>query len=368
MKRVCVLLQKKMNISETAASSVLNAFSFNGYEFDELCILPQSEESRVRETLARLKKESEMILLLADKTALTVAKRYIDESFSQESMQGSFGNAGIYREKQCTLFLLSADKTETGAEYVKNACVPYLQQQNGIRYEKIVLRCVGANDSRIQALFAECKEYSGDKMRYARTRKYDEDILAITYDSNSPKMMVDDVLRKLVDGLGDTLYAMEDTSLEERVVSILKLRQRKISVAESFTGGGIAKRLTAVPGASEVYFEGLNTYNESSKVKRLGVSEYTLKMQGAVSDQTAYEMVCGLLNTQDCDVAIATTGIAGPKSDRSMQPVGLCYLAVGTREHIRVYRYIFDGDREEIREKAINYALFYAYRQLKDYN
>ncbi len=99
MKRVCVLLQKKINISESTASSVLNAFSFNGYEFDEICILLQSEEERVRETIARLKKESEIILLLADKTALTIAKRYIDESFSQENMQGSFGNAGIYREK-----------------------------------------------------------------------------------------------------------------------------------------------------------------------------------------------------------------------------------------------------------------------------
>ncbi|MBQ8395201.1 MAG: CinA family protein [Clostridia bacterium] len=366
MKNVCILLQKKINIGDSGAASVLHVFSINGYEFDEIRVLPQNEENRVRETLAELKKISNIILLLADKTALPIAKRYIAEDFPTESMQGSFGNAGMYTDKKCTLLLLSADKTETGEEYVKNACIPYLQQVSGVRYEKIVLRCVGANEGRISSLIAEAKEYSGDKMRYSRVRKYDEDVVSITYDSNSPKMMVDDVLRNFAEGLGDTLYAMEDISLEEQVVSILKLRNRKISVAESFTGGGIAKRLTSVSGASAVYFEGLNTYNELSKIKRLGVSEYTLKMQGAVSDQTAYEMVCGLLNTQDCDIAIATTGIAGPKSDRSLQPVGLCYIAVGTREHIRVYRYVFDGTREEITEKAINYALFYAYKQLKD--
>lgn len=366
MKNVCLLLQKTINIGDKAAASVLHAFSINGYEFDEVRCLPQGEETHVRQTLAELKKDVDVILLLADKTALPVTKRYIAEEFPSDGMKGSFGDAGIYTDKKCTLFLLSSDKTETGTEYVNNACIPYLRQASGVRYEKLVLRCVGASDGRVNALIDEAKEYSGDKVRYARARKYDEDVIAITYDSNSPKMMVDDILRNFAEGLGDTLYAMEDISLEEQVISLLKLRNRKLSVAESFTGGGIAKRLTSVSGASEVYFEGLNTYNELSKIKRLGVSEYTLKMQGAVSDQTAYEMVCGLLNTQNCDMAIATTGIAGPKSDRSLQPVGLCYIAVGTKEHIRVYRYVFDGTREEITEKAINYALFYAYKQLKD--
>ena len=87
---------------------------------------------------------------------------------------------------------------------------------------------------------------------------------------------------------------------------------------------------------------------------------------GAVSEQTAYEMALGLLNTGDCDLAIATTGLAGPKSDRSELPVGLCCLAIGTKEKICVYQYRFDGTREEITEKAINYALFLAYKRLKD--
>ena len=115
-----------------------------------------------------------------------------------------------------------------------------------------------------------------------------------------------------------------------------------------------------------MYFEGLNTYNERSKIQRLGVSEFTLNTRGAVSDETAYEMATGLLNTGNCDLAIATTGLAGPKTDRSMLPVGLCYIAIGTQERVFVYRYKFDGTREEITETAINYALFLAYKQLKE--
>ena len=179
-------------------------------------------------------------------------------------------------------------------------------------------------------------------------------------------MLMDDVLRRCVEELEASIYAMEDSSLEQQLVQMLKLRGRTLSVAESFTGGGIASRITSVSGASEVYFEGINAYNETSKIKRLGVSPQTLEKYGAVSEQTAYEMAVGLLRTGDCNVAIATTGLAGPNTDRSGLPVGLCYIAVGTTERIRVYQYHFDGTREDITKKAINYALYLAYMQLKD--
>ena len=366
MKNACIILRKKVTANDAGASAVLDAFFLGGYAFDEVRVLLQDNEQRARESIAELKKIADNILLLADKTALPVAKRYLSESFSETKLQNSFGSAGVYCDNDKVLLLLSADETETGVGYVKNVCVPYLQQKRGIRYDKITLRSVGANENRMDALISQAQRLCGEQISFARTRKYDEDVVQITYNSNAPKMLVDDVLRLFADGLGDTVYALDDLSLEEQVISALKVRNKKISVAESFTGGGIARRLTSVSGASAVYFEGLNTYDEKSKMQRLGVSEYTLKTLGAVSDQTAYEMAYGLLATGNCDVAIATTGLAGPKSDRSMQPVGLCYIAVGTKERIRVYRYVFDGDRKEITEKAINYALFYAYRQLKD--
>ena len=232
--------------------------------------------------------------------------------------------------------------------------------------DQTVLRCVGAADAHIQALIARAKTVDERKITYQRTRKFDEDVLRISYDENISKRLIECVIRIFAEGLTDCLYAMDDTPLEEQLVTLLKLRGKMLSVAESFTGGGVGKRIVSVSGASEVFFEGLNTYNELSKIKRLGVSEYTLKTFGAVSDQTAYEMAAGLIQSGDCDISIATTGIAGPKSDRTMLPVGLCYIAVGTKERVFVYRYKFDGSREEITEKAINYALFLAYKQLKN--
>ncbi len=171
--------------------------------------------------------------------------------------------------------------------------------------------------------------------------------------------------RELVAALNDYIYALEDISLCERLFQLLKLRKATVSVAESFTGGGICKRLVEISGISEVFFEGLNTYSNKSKMERLGVKEETLKAYGAVSAQTAYEMAYGLLATGNCNLAISTTGIAGPKSDGTKKPVGLMYIGIGNEEHISVYEYNLKGSRQSITETAINIALFLAFKKLK---
>lgn len=366
MKNVCIVLKKKISSRDGGESAVLDAFYLCGYAFEEIRILPQADEKKLSVALTLLKEDCDNILLLADKTALPIVKGYLAPIFSGATQSNEFGNAGIYTQKKCSLFLLSADESETGVGFVQTTCAPYLEKKYGVRYEETVIRSVGANEERVRSLLAEAERLGGGKVRIQRTRKYDEDVIGIVYDSTSPKMLVDDVIRLFAEGLGDTVYALNDISLEEQLVTLLKLRNKKLSVAESFTGGGLARRITSVSGASAVYFEGINAYDELSKMKRLGVSEYNLRTAGAVSDQTAYEMALGLLNTGDCDIAIATTGLAGPKSDRSMLPVGLCFLAIGTKEKIYVYRYKFDGNRKDITEKGINYALFMAFKHLKN--
>lgn len=97
---------------------------------------------------------------------------------------------------------------------------------------------------------------------------------------------------------------------------------------------------------------------------RLGVTDYTLKKFGAVSNETAYEMAAGLLKEGKCDLAVATTGIAGPDADGTDKPVGLCYIAVGTMDRVRVFRFLLDGDREAVTKRATNLALFLAYKEV----
>ncbi len=142
-------------------------------------------------------------------------------------------------------------------------------------------------------------------------------------------------------------------------------KNQKISFAESFTGGRLVSSIINIPGASQVVNEGVVCYSNLSKQKRLGVKEETLKSVGAVSYEVAEQMVKGLLKGGDCDVAVSTTGIAGPKSDDTLKPVGLCYIGVATKDKIKVEKLLLDGDREKITETAKNTALLLAIDILK---
>ncbi len=362
MKNACILLKREIMIEE---SETLRALSSKGYAMDEIRILSHADGKKILSAASSLLTEYDNLFLLTDGEALSTLKTILSTQIADSTQRAENGNAGAYRLKEGLLFLLAADGVDMGTDFVERFCVPILRSEYGEQPEKIILKAVGVAESRAQALLAESSRIGEGKITFSRHRKYDEERIEILYDATTPKVTVDSVVRLFAEGLGDTMYAMNDVSLEERLLSLLKIRGKRLSVAESFTGGGIAKRITSVSGASEVYFEGLNTYAEESKTQRLGVAEYTLRTAGAVSDETAYQMALGLLNSGNCDFAIATTGLAGPKTDRSLLPVGLCFIAVGTKEKIFVYRYKFDGSRKEITEKAINYALFHAYKSLK---
>lgn len=236
---------------------------------------------------------------------------------------------------------------------------------SGLRYDNTIIKLVGApNDLLVKALDS-ARKITGDGVSFNVTDSYGDCKIEIVYSSDTPKMALDECVQEIAKLLKDYIYATEDVSLSEQLVRLLKLRRMKICTAESFTGGGVGKRLVEVSGVSEVFFEALNTYSNESKMQRLGVKEVTLNKHGAVSAETAREMVEGLLKTGNCNVAVSTTGIAGPKSDNTLKPVGLAYIGVGVGEDISVYQFNFVGDRQTITETAINQALFLTYKRLK---
>lgn len=159
------------------------------------------------------------------------------------------------------------------------------------------------------------------------------------------------------------VYSAEDCSLQELAASLLKMSRRTLGVAESLTGGIICSMLAEISGISENFYEGIVCYNRSSKMDRLGVRKSTLSAYGAISRETAYEMVEGL-NRGAVDIGLATTGLAGPSGDEG-KPVGLTYIGVGSGEFILTFERMFKGSRNEIRMAAANVALFYLIRYLK---
>ncbi|MCH5340230.1 MAG: nicotinamide-nucleotide amidohydrolase family protein [Acetatifactor sp.] len=146
-------------------------------------------------------------------------------------------------------------------------------------------------------------------------------------------------------------------ALEELVVKLLADRGLSITCAESCTGGLLSGRIINVPGVSDVYKAGFVTYSNKAKHKLLGVKKSTLKKFGAVSKQTAREMVAGAAKAVKADVAVAVTGIAGPDGGTPEKPVGLVYIGCSVKGKVTVKKCQFSGSRSQIRESAVVAAL-----------
>jgi len=143
----------------------------------------------------------------------------------------------------------------------------------------------------------------------------------------------------------------------EELIKQLKEKKLKISTAESCTGGMLSALITSVSGSSEVFSYGFVTYSNDAKVKLLDVSEDALRVSGAVSEAAALEMCRGARRVSGSDIAVAITGIAGPKSDNTAKPVGLVYIGVSSEAGDVCEKFLFDGSRDEIRNQSVNAAI-----------
>lgn len=129
------------------------------------------------------------------------------------------------------------------------------------------------------------------------------------------------------------------------------------AAAESLTGGLISSEIVRVPGSSRWFCEGCVTYTDAAKMRRLGVRTETLEAHTAVSRETAGEMALGMLVTSGADIAVASTGLAGPGPDEYGREPGLVFIGGANRSGYVVKRLALSGSRTEIRQSAAYEAL-----------
>ena len=152
--------------------------------------------------------------------------------------------------------------------------------------------------------------------------------------------------------------------MEKRVIEKLRERGLLLATAESCTGGLCAKRLTDVPGASQVFCGGVVSYTNDVKMRLLGAKEETLAQFGAVSGETAREMAEGVRKATGADVAVSVTGVAGPSSDEMGNVVGTVFIAFSSEQETVSEKLQLSGDREKIREQSVNAMLWLAMRKI----
>ncbi len=159
---------------------------------------------------------------------------------------------------------------------------------------------------------------------------------------------------------------MEKADLVEAVADVLTKESHTLAVAESCTGGLMAKRFTDLPGSSNFFRGGVVAYADRVKLEVLGVEETVLVERGAVSEAVAVGMARGVADLLDTDVGVGVTGIAGPGGGTPEKPVGTVWFAVALKGHVRASHRVFSGDREAVRERASQAALLLLYQMLAD--
>lgn len=158
--------------------------------------------------------------------------------------------------------------------------------------------------------------------------------------------------------LGDKVIGVDVDSLEEVCFALLKDRGLTVGTAESCTGGLLAKLLTDLPGSSAVFRGGVVSYTNGVKAGLLGVPQDLLDRYGAVSPQVAEAMARGAKASLGCDIALSTTGVAGPDADDRGNPIGLVYLGLAWGDQCQVTEFHAGPvERERVRRQAAQTAL-----------
>ena len=176
--------------------------------------------------------------------------------------------------------------------------------------------------------------------------------------------LIEDMENTIKQKLGDYIYATGETSMEKVVGMLLSINKKTIAVAESITGGLVAKKITDVPGSANYFLSSMVTYSNESKIRDLKIPEELLKENGAVSEQVAKAMALAIKNISSADIGLAATGIAGPSGGTSNKSVGIAFVGIATELGCKVEKHQFSGIRDVIRIKTAQTALDMVRRHL----
>lgn len=164
-------------------------------------------------------------------------------------------------------------------------------------------------------------------------------------DEAAVALKVNSECKRLVSLIPDVVFGFDHQSLASELGRLLTICGWKMAVAESCTGGYLSHMITAVPGASAYFNGSFITYSNEMKQQQLGVKAETLWAHGAVSKETALEMAAGARRAAKADLAIATTGVAGPDGGTAEKPVGTVWIAVSTSDYTEAWMFRMGADR-----------------------
>ncbi len=317
------------------------------------------------------------VSLVRDDRALEMMKDYfkrLDRPFTENNLsqamvpengtvfQNDHGTApGSAVEKDgVTVIFLPGPPSEMTAMF-EESVKPYLAKFCGGIICSHFVHIYGVGEAMMDEMTADLQESKNPTV--APYAKDGESLLRVTAKADSAEeceKLCDEMIAEIKDRFKQKVYSVDVDSLQQVVVDLLKEKKLTVATAESCTAGYISKRITEIPGASEVFTCGAVTYSNEIKHKLLGVDNDLFGSVGAVSQEVAMQMAKGVRLLSGCDIGLSITGIAGPGSDGSDKPVGLSYIGLSDKDGeyvISAHKGGRKNDREYIRWCSASEAL-----------
>lgn len=265
----------------------------------------------------------------------------------------------IQAEDQKKMILLPGPPNELIPMFEKDVA-PYLCGiEQGVIYSKVVkIDTIGESSVETQILDLINSQSNPTVAPYAKPGEVHLRVTAKAKDEKEAGNLVMPVVEELKRRFGRHVFTIEEhITMEEALVELMKKHNLTFATAESCTGGLLAGRMVNVAGVSDCFKEGFITYANEAKMRYLGVSEQTLKEHGAVSEECAREMAEGLAKTTEAQVAVVTTGLAGPGGGTDTKKPGLVYIGCTVNGHTSVQKFQLKGNRSRVRNSAVVKAM-----------
>jgi nicotinamide-nucleotide amidase len=287
-----------------------------------------------------------------------------------QPIENPIGTApGIFAKMQNKLLFALPGVPVEMKQMFEASVLPRLKQQGGKGFTVVrKVRCFGAGESVIA-------EKLGNLMARQRNPLINSTVdsgvitLHVVADAKT-KQQAEQLAKKDIEHLksllGDLIFGTDDQTLPEVVGGLLAQKHKTIAVAESCTGGLLAKLFTDIPGSSAYFTHGWITYSNNAKTEQLGIAPRAIEKNGAVSELVASAMALAARQKAQSNFAIAITGIAGPAGGTEQKPVGLVYISVSSDNNCQTKRFLFSHTRDIIRHRAALTALNMLRLALKD--
>lgn len=276
---------------------------------------------------------------------------------------------GMYLRKDEKIIVLLPGPPREMMPMFTNEVLPLLIKDFGPECNRAIMRTIkvlGPGESQVDKILAEIiEDPRGCSLALlAKDGEVHIKVTAEGAEESASNLILDEICDKIIAKMGESVFGFDEDTLVSIVADLLVKKGQKIALAESCTGGLLAKMISDLPGSSRYFWGSVTSYSNEAKQVFLGVKKETLEQFGAVSPETANEMATGIREKSGSDYGIAITGIAGPDGGTDTKPVGLVYIALADDKECQVKEMHFVGGRDGIRMLSARTALDILRRKL----